>query len=187
MAKISDDLKAMISQLSHKDKDKLLFRLVAKDAKLVRKLIFELLEGGETKEQRSEEIMKYIYESIPPRGSGGLTPGYLLMDLRSINARITEHVAATKDKLGEVVLTTFMLQEAIERHADMLTDFPARRSDTLAPYLVKRVQFILAKAPKLHEDYHLEFRKQLNEVLVFIWNFKPTQYLASEAKLPKEF
>ena len=187
MAKISDDLKVMISQLSHKDKDKLLFRLVAKDAKLVRKLIFELLEGGETKEQRFEETMQFINESIPRRGSGGLTPGYLLMDLRSINARITEHVAATKDKLGEVVLTTFMLHEAIERHADMLTDFPAQRSSTLAPYLVKRVQFILAKAPKLHEDYHLEFSKQLNEVLVFIWNFKPTQFWAKEAKLPREF
>jgi hypothetical protein len=187
MAKLTDDLKIAVSQLSNKDKDKLLYRLIAKDQKLVRKLIFELLEGGETTDLRSEETLKYIQDSIPQSGDSYLTPGYLLMDLRSINARITEHVAATKYKLGEVVLTTFMLQEAIRRHADMLNSFPARRSDTLAPYIVKRVQFILTKASKLHEDYHLEFRKQLNEVLQFVWHFKPTKLLAEEAKLPKEF
>jgi hypothetical protein len=187
MAKISDELKAVISQLSNKEKDKLLFRLIAKDEKLVRKLIFELLEEGTTLEQRSEETLQLIQKSIPPKDAYGLTPGYLLMDLRTINARITEHVAATKDKLGEVTLTTFMLHESIKRHSEMLNKFPARRSDTLAPYMIKRVQFILAKAAKLHEDYHLEFRRPLNEVLEFIWNFPATQILAREVGLPKEF
>ena len=42
--KLTDDLKKAISGLSHKEKDKLLFRLIAKEPILAEQLVFKLLE-----------------------------------------------------------------------------------------------------------------------------------------------
>ena len=64
---------------------------------------------------------------------------------------------------------------------------PARRSDTLAPYVVKRTAALLKKAEKLHEDYFIEFRKDLNELLHYIWEFKPTAVFAQEEGLPRKW
>jgi len=182
MRKLDEQLKAAIARISVAEKDKLLFRLVAKDEKLVRKLVFELLEGGETRDERAAELREQIAKNLAE--SHGLTPGYLLLYLRHWNARINEHVQATRDKSGEVSLVVFLLAEAFRRHRDMLHRFPERRSDTFAPYMVKRTAAILKKAEKLHEDYFIEFRRDLNELLGFIWAFKPTARMAQEEGLP---
>jgi hypothetical protein len=173
MAKLDNELKAAILRMPVKEKDKLLLRLVAKDEKLVRRLIFEL--------------RRTIEENLPASGSRHLTPGLLLMELRRWNGRITEHVQATKDKLGEVVLTIYLFNEAFRRHWDMLNRSPTYRSDTLAPYVVKRTVMLLKKAEKLHEDYYMEFRRELQELLAFIWNFKATAVWARELGLPKQW
>lgn len=187
MRKIDDQLKIAIAKLPVTEKDKLLFRLVAKDEKLVRRLVFELLEGGETRDERAAELRAQIVRHLPKTGDQNLSPGYLLLDLRHWNARINEHVQATKDKPGEVSLVIFLLAEAFRRHWDMLNRASARRSDTLAPYVVKRTAAIIKKAEKLHEDYFIEFRRDLNELLHFIWAFKPTAILAQEERLPQKW
>lgn len=187
MRKIDDQLKAAIARLPVAEKDKLLFRLVAKDEKLVRRLIFELLEGGATRDERADELRERMLRELPKTGDTDLSPGYLLLYLRHWSGRITEHVQATKDKSGEVTLSILLLAEAFRRHWDMLQRFPARRSDTLAPYVVKRTAALLKKAEKLHEDYFIEFRKDLNELLGFIREFKPTAILADETGLPRRW
>lgn len=187
MRKLDDQLKIAIAKMPVAEKDKLLFRLVAKDEKLVRKLVFELLEGGETRDERASELHAQIAKNLAEATSHDLSPGYLLLYLRHWNARITEHVQATKDKSGEVSLVIFLLAEAFRRHDAMLKRFAERRSDTFAPYVVKRTAAILKKAEKLHEDYFIEFRRDLNELLGFIWAFKPTARLAQEEGLPRKW
>ncbi len=187
MRKLDDQLKIAIAKMPVVEKDKLLFRLVAKDEKLVRKLVFELLEGGETRDERAADLREQIIKNLPKTGTQHLTPGYLLLDLRHWNARINEHVQATRDKSGEVSLVIFLLTEAFRRHWAMLQRFPERRSDTFAPYVVKRTAAILKKAEKLHEDYFIEFRRDLNELLHFIWEFKPAAKLAQEEGLPRKW
>ncbi len=184
MAKLEEQLKAAITRMPVAEKDKLLLRLVAKDEKLVRRLIFELMEGGETRDERASALREEIAADLAKAGKDYLTPGYLLMYLRHWNARINEHVQATKDKAGDVILVLFMLAEAIRLHEEMLRNFPDRRSDTLAPYLVKRMQSIHKKAEKLHEDYHMDFREDAQTIMRFIWSFKPTAQLAKELGLP---
>lgn len=184
MLKLDDQLKAAIVRMPSKEKDKLLLRLVAKDEKLVRRLVFELLEGGETRDERAAELRDQITRNLPEKDAPYLTPGYLLLDLRHWNARINEHVQATKDKAGEVSLVIFMLAEAFRRHWAMLNRYPERKSDTFAPYVVKRTAAVLKKAEKLHEDYFIEFRRNLNELLHFIWEFKPTARVAHVEGLP---
>lgn len=168
-----------------KEKDKLLLRLVTKDKKLVRRLIFELLEHGETREERAADLRAEIENKLPETGDKTLTPGYLLLELRFWNARITEHVQATKDKPGEVILTLFLLAEAFRRHSVMLRSFPEHRSSTFAPYVVRRISSLLKKADSLHEDYFMEYRNNLNELLEFVYSFRPTALLAQQAGLPQ--
>lgn len=187
MRKLDDQLKAAIIRMPVKEKDKLLLRLVAKDVKLVRRLVFELLEGGETRDERADQLREQIIKNLPKTGQPDLSPGYLLLDLRHWSARINEHVQATRDKPGEVILAFFLLAETFRRHWAMLNRFPDRRSDTFAPYVVKRTAAVLKKAEKLHEDYFIEFRRDLNELLEFIWTFRPTVWLAQEQGLPKKW
>ena len=171
-----------------KEKDKLLLRLVAKDKKLVNRLIFELLEGGETRNDRAETLRtEMASDLIKQKKYDYYTPGYLLMTIRFWNARITEHTQTTKDKVGEVSLTFFLLAESFRVHRDMLDSFPHRRSDTLAPYLVKRAEMIFKKAEKIHEDYRIELRDDAQTILDHIWSFPPTAALVPKTPLPRHW
>ncbi len=187
MPKLDDQLKAAITRMPVAEKDKILLRLVAKDVKLVRRLIFELIEGGETRDDRAAELKEQIQKDLFNAQEYGMTPNFLLQYLRTWNARITDHVQATKDRSGEVSLTVFLLAEAFRIHGKMLDATPDWRSDKLAPYIVKRLKTIIGKAEKLHEDYFIEFRSDMQELLEHIWAFRPTQQYAKEAALPKEW
>lgn len=186
MLKLDEQLKLAIARMPQKEKDKLLLRLVAKDSKLVERLIFQLIEGGETADERAREVRREIERHLPHSDQKYLTPGILMMTLRDLSGRITAHVAATKDKSGEVILTCFLLAEALRRNADLLRRMP-KRTDTFAPYVVKKLVGILKKAEKLHEDLHLEFRRDLDEALAFVHDYAPTQALAREYFLPRRF
>lgn len=179
MLKLDNELKSAIARMPAAEKDKLLLRLVAKDKKLVNRLIFELLEDGSTRDMRADALRISIAQGLDQSSKHSyMTPGYLLLELRHWNARIAEHVHATKDKLGEVTLTLFLLAEAFRVFNEMLKEFPAARSATFAPYVVKRASAILKKAEKLHEDYFVEFRRDAQELLEHLWGFPPTAHLA---------
>jgi len=188
MFKLDDNLKTAIAKMPVKEKDKLLLRLVAKDEKLVNRLIFELLEGGETRDERAETLRKEMAADITKQKKYDFfSPGYLLMMMRFWNARIAEHVQTTKDKVGEVSLTFFLLAESFRVHRPMLDTHPTRRSDTLAPYMVKRTESILKKAEKIHEDYRIELRDDAQTMLDHIWSFPPTAELAAQLHLPRHW
>ncbi len=182
MGKIDDDLKIAIVQMPQKEKDKLLLRLVAKDKKLVERLIFELVEKGTTTDSRAVDIRRNINHQLPYSDTYNNTPGWLMMDLRSLNGVITAHVQATKDKPGEVILGAYLFAEAVRRNADMLHKMQ-RRADKLAPYMAKRAADLLKKAAKIHEDYYLEFRQDITELLEFLHNYAPAKAYLGD--LPK--
>jgi hypothetical protein len=185
MIKIDDTLKKAICGMPVAEKDKILLRLVAKDNLLVKRLQFELLEKGETTDERQGDVQRTIERILlGAQNHAYMTPGYLMMELRSCNGMITEHVKITKDKLGEVTLTIFMLRRALEIYAPMLEEAPARRFDTLAPYVAKRIAGMLVKAEKLHEDLHLEFRRDLNTLLELVYALPPLAASAEYADVP---
>ncbi|MFZ4633418.1 MAG: hypothetical protein ACOYNO_04345 [Saprospiraceae bacterium] len=187
MAKLDDRLKEAISHLPAKEKDKLLFRLIAKDEKLTRKLEFELLEGGNTRDERAQELRADMLKYLSKTGESYLTPGILLMELRHWNARITEHVQATRDKEGEVALPLLLLNEALRRHRDMVLRYPEHRSTTLAEYLIKRADALMVKAKKLHEDLQWEIGKDINKLLQEIWTIPRSAKLAEQMGLEKRW
>lgn len=185
MAKLSEELKEAISRMPMKDKDRLLFRLVAKDTVLTKKLAFELLEGdSKDVERRTKDLVKTIELSFPPTNVSYYTPGYLLMDMRAINPKITLHVKVTKDKFSEVYLTILLVRRAYELHHKMLKSFPVGRSATFVRYVMQRLKSIFTRIEKLDADYYLELEEPLNELLAYVYDFKPSREAAIEAGYP---
>lgn len=166
--KLSPELKEAVSDLSHKEKDRLLFRLLPKDAALVEQLIFKLLEDGETTELRREslwvDIEGYLHNAI----ESYYRPGYLLLDLRSCSGLINAHVRTTRDKYGEVQVSLralLMVFDALENH---LQEASSMRMRTFAPYVVKRSFKLLRLVSKLHEDLQFDFRDDFRRLAGFL-------------------
>ncbi|MEM9887524.1 MAG: hypothetical protein AAF849_16630 [Bacteroidota bacterium] len=163
--KLSDELKEAISNMLSKEKDKLLFRLIAKDAALVEKLKFQLLESGEdAKERRREELYREINQHLESYKNYYYSPGYLLLELRSISGAINRHVKTTKDKYGEVVLNLFMLNKSLALYMDRINQAIPRKQATLSAYVLKRAVKILGLIKRMHPDIRLDFEDDLMQL-----------------------
>ena len=162
--KLSTELKKAISELSHKEKDKLLFRLIAKDPALVRKLTFELLESeaGVTKEDKRAELEQTILQYL--KRTRYDTPGYLLLDLRHLSGEITRHAKATKDKYGDIYLNFVMLNTAFRLYGSSIRPATDQRARTFNNYVVKRALRLGGQLAKLHEDHLLDFEEAMKEL-----------------------
>lgn len=145
--------------LSSKEKDKLLFRLIAKDEALVERLKFELLEDGSTKEEQREEIYEMITDGFGKYRY--YSPGYLLLVLRSLSGDINRHVKTTKDRYGEVQLNLLMLNKSLGLFGDKIRKADYHKSRTLNNYVVKRTIKLVRLLRKMHEDYLLDFQEDI--------------------------
>jgi len=178
--KLTPELKKAIASLSHKEKDKLLFRLIAKDPALVARLNFELIEtpAGVTKEERREEIEKDLLESLDINKSQYHSPGYLLVDLRHLSGEINRHVKTTKDKYGDIYLNFLMLNTAFKLHGNQLRHASYHSARTFNDYVVKRALRLLKQLAKLHEDHVLDFEEPMKELGEHIGNSDTTMKAA---------
>ena len=160
-AKLSPELKSAISDLTEKEKDKLIFRLLPKDQKLVHKLEYQLLEYADTQEDRRSDVRALIMEAMERYPSYYYSPGYLLLTLRELSGKITYHKDITSDKVGEIELNYLMLTEGLERNISSLRRSGYFSMKSLNEYVVKRVLKLLKLTAKLHEDYILEFEESM--------------------------
>ncbi len=160
--KLSNELKEAIAGLTHKEKDKLLFRLIAKDQALVNKLIFDLLEAGETKDIRRQELYEMIEQKFAHYRY--YSPGYLLLLLRNLSGDINRHLKTTKDKYGEIQLNFLMLNKSFELFGDQIRQASPRQQHTFAVYVVKRALKLLKLLGKMHEDYLLDFQDDMKKL-----------------------
>lgn len=162
--KLSAELKEALSDLSHKEKDKLLFRLLPANSKLVDRLIFDLLELGETQESRREEMEAVIEQELREASNYFYSPGILLLTLRELSGKITRHVQATKDKYGEVSLNLLMLVRSLELNGNKVAAVSHRKARTFTDYTVKRTLKLLKLIAKMHPDMHLDFQEDLEQL-----------------------
>jgi len=162
--KLSPELKAAIARLPAKEKDKLLFRLIAKDQALIERLTFQLLEGAATVEDRRAALRDRIERFLERTEHHFHSPGYLLLDLRELSGHINRHVKTTRDKYGEIELNLAMLNKALELHGNRIMQFSAGRSRTLDQYVLKRAAKLLTLLGKMHEDFQLDFRDDLQQL-----------------------
>lgn len=158
---ISSELKEAISDISQKEKDRLIYRLLPKDPKLIDKLSFQLLENGATQEERRDELNQWIMKQMAIYPAHYYSPGYLLLTYREISGRINYHKEITGDKLGEIELNYLMMAEGIERNISQLKKAGSFSSYSFNEYVVKRVLKLINLSKKIHEDLHLEFEDSM--------------------------
>ena len=177
---ISKDLKEAIVMMPQKEKDKTLLRLIAKDEILMLRLEFELLELGETLQSRRDEIRTRILKIAKMRHD---TPGWMMMDMRSLSGDIGQHVKITKDKYGDIELNLFMLNAFFDLQLNHLSVYNSK-SDSCAEYIAKKTVTILKNASKLEEDYFIEFEADINKLLERVHSYCPKSY-ARDLKIQK--
>lgn len=179
---LPDALKKEIVRMPVKEKDKLLLRLVGKDKTLVDKLYFELIEGGATTEERRAAIKARI-EKVARMTQ--YSPGWIMMDMRSLSGDISYHVKITKDKYGDIELNLYMLNEFFEQHTEQLATYSSR-SDKCALYMVKKVQTLLNKLAKLDEEYYIDFASDMEKLLHFVHSMCTKPY-ANQLDIPRDW
>ena len=176
MAKIEKNLQQAILDLSQKEKDKLLIRLIGKDKLLIEKFEFELLEARRTDLHEAFDMMYHSYITSPKA---------LLYEIRKMSSAITRHLKITKDKYGEVELTIALIKGCFE-HNTYIVEKYSSYADALLQYLAKRTEAVIKKAEKLHPDEQFDFHENLNLLLQYNYEYA-TAYYAKELKLPKKF
>lgn len=182
MPALDPDLKKAIVRMPGTEKDKLLLRLITKDAVLTERLQFELVEQGKTVDERRTMIRDFIDRSANLHADSA---GWLMMDMRTASGYISRHLKVTKDKYGEVELMLYMLNTFYERNAHLLHKYNSR-TDKAAEYVAKRTEQILKKVAKLDPDYHIEFADEINKLLSWVHYAAPAHY-ARQLSLPKEW
>ncbi len=153
--KLTKEFKEAMSQMSHKEKDKLLNRLVAKDPLLVDRLHFELVELSQTTDERRDKIEAKIDRVLEK--SFVYSPKYVLMELRPLSGDISRHVRATKDKYGEIYLNFYLLNKAYDLFEPVIVSASYYNTRTLNEYVAKRILKLYKLLQAIHEDYHIEF------------------------------
>jgi len=183
--KISDELKAAILEMPEKEKDKLLIRLVSKEPVLMARLRHQLLEDEVDMELRRDEIMQQMKDTFTRKefASWTHTPGLVMMVMRDFSGDIGMHVKITKDKYGEIMLLTRLVNMPFrEQYAILVNN--QRRADKFAAYVCRKGQIVLGKLKKFNRDYYLDFESEVNEMLEHLKNFAPTAKLMSDFGLP---
>ncbi|MEM7658744.1 MAG: hypothetical protein AAF399_21650, partial [Bacteroidota bacterium] len=162
--KLTQAFKDAISDLPDKDKDKLLYRLIAKDSALVEKLTFELIEDGQTMESRREALGDSIQQRLKLEKQQFYSPGYVLLKIRGLSGDINRHVKTTKDHYGEIELNFFLLNETLFQMGDLLKGQPSRKMETLAAYIIKRTLKLFQLLRKQHPDVLLDFAQDMKDL-----------------------
>ncbi|SFS96962.1 hypothetical protein [Sphingobacterium wenxiniae] len=167
------DLKEAVLNLSQKEKDKLLVRLVGKDKMLMKQLHFQLLEDQIDLEDRIEKLKERLQDLFAEgRHSIKNLPMYshykgLQMLLRQASGIINEHEKITKDKFSEVECRIYILKEAFQRFPRLFEPTAIHPGLKLAEYVKARLRITTNKFDKLHEDLQFDLQESMQQVLDF--------------------
>jgi hypothetical protein len=159
--KFDQEFKDAISDLSDKEKDKLILRLLKRDPILAKRLQFELL-GHDSAEERRALMEDTIRERVRQIAGMRFNAGFLALEMRSLSGSVTEHVKVTKDKVGEASLNLLMLNEVLNRYLRDIEQARRNKSDVVVRYIVARAFKLLVLIRALHEDYLSDFKEDLH-------------------------
>lgn len=154
------ELKDAISQLSSKDKDKLIFRLLKKDLVLANQLLFELVSDENVEDKRTQ-VKELLSKRIESATIHYYSTGYLHMAVREMSGLINEHVSITKDKFGEISLNLLLITEILERNNENILSSSIGKTEKFCVAVIARAFKIVLLIKKIHEDYRVEFEDDL--------------------------
>lgn len=185
------ELKKAILSLPQAEKDKLLVRLINKDAMLVKQLHFQLLEDEADLDERTATLLRQLQQLIDraagyiPNANQSRNADYLMGELKYGSGLINEHATVTRDKMSEVRCRLFLVSQSFACFDRLFEQHLYQRNDRLLNYQTGRMKYILGKYDKLHEDLQFEFRDELNDALAFAHQSGMQPYMEAQG-LPNE-
>lgn len=154
------ELKEAIAHLPSEEKDKLIFRLLKHDYNLANQLLFQLVDT-DTVEDKRAIIASEMEKELQRTHKRFYSLGVLLMDMRFISGKITDHLRITKDKLGEITLNLQMLHGILSLNKEYILQAKPKDAYTFCIYVIARAYKILVLIKAQHEDMWIEFREDL--------------------------
>ena len=176
--KFNKEFKDAVLQMPQAEKDKLLLQLLRKDTVMSNKLQFDLLDNKSV-DERQLAMEETIKNKVAYFATRRYSTSYLLKRLRSVSTLITEHVKITKDKMGDSYLNLILLIETLEQFKTKLQESTPGQGRKIGVYFVSKAFKILIGITKLHEDYFLEYRDNLEKLGEL---FRKNQHMMRAAK-----
>ncbi|AKQ47840.1 hypothetical protein TH63_19185 [Rufibacter radiotolerans] len=161
MPALDKELKKALLSLPPARKDKLLLQLLLPNQLLQEQLRFELLEGPEALEFRRDELRGRVRASAK---GFYYNASELLVSLRQLCPLFSAHAKVTQDVYGEISLLLLLVKEVLQHQKEMVQVLSGA-NEALSLFLAKRTEEVVQKLQKLHEDLHVEFADEVNEVL----------------------
>jgi len=180
------ELKAAITALPVKEKDKLLLRLIAKDKILTEHLHFKLLEDEGDLQNRREMLLEEIDDAIARMNAGTkVHPKVTLSVMRALNGKINLHFKVTKDASSELELRLHLLNALPVNIKDAVYLPLQVYNEKLIAYFVRASLSAYKKYLKMHEDLQFDFSPAFQQLLDKIHQSKMA-YAAQLLNLPEE-
>ncbi len=183
------ELKEAILDLPPKEKDKMLLKLISKDTVLMNQLHFRLLEDETDLHDRQQQVRAKLEKQLERIDAQTTQRKYtarnLLSDLKSASGIVNEHVRITNDKMGEIDMRLYILEQSIIRYGKQYMGEADYFNGRLLAYQATRLKTILGKYQTIHEDLQFDFRERLNEVLHVAFH-SAIKADAIALKLPRE-
>jgi hypothetical protein len=182
--KIHKALEEAILALPAKEKNKLLLRLISKNAVLVDQLEYKLLENPELDlPERVSVILNEFDAAAQYFGTQNARQALALY--KYLVAKINYHKKVTADKLSELRLIAALLLFLIEKCGQFLGKDGSIFAHKLDTFFVKKALALTKLLKTVHEDYLIEFTDATNQILEFVHTKPYTQTTAKILALPK--
>lgn len=160
MPAISPVFRKAVKQLSDKEKEAVILKAARRDAELYDILSFELLEEV-TVEEVFEQSADKINELLVTATGRSLTKA-LAKALRKAVKEIARFKRITKDPKAEVELHLYTLRLIFSNFTGQFDSYYKVFYTATARLVLRTIQLI---RKNLHEDYHLEYKQEIDEYL----------------------
>lgn len=156
------ELKQAILDLTEKEKNQILIRLINKDQVLIEQLHFRLLEDEFDLIRRYEDLKNEILDELESKylliksGSSYLQGKFYLSLIRNLSGRINHFAKVTKNTAYELELRVFLLIKSSEIFKKIQNENSVLGYKTRT-YQVTKLKAILKLLDKLHEDLKYDF------------------------------
>ncbi len=160
MPAISPAFRQAVKQLNDKEKEAVILKAARRDAELYELLSFELIEEV-TLEEVYEQTTDKIHELLLNASGRNLTKA-LTKALRKALKEVARFKRITKSPKGEVDLNLYTLRLIFNNFTGQFDSYYKVFYTSTARLLLRTMQLI---RKNLHEDYHLEYKAELDEFL----------------------
>jgi len=144
------NLKEAILNLSQKEKDKLLVRLINKDKKLIEQLHFLLLENETDLIERIEKVkakLEIVFEHSEKevsRKRANYKHQELTAFLKTASGLVNTHASITKNKESELDLRLLILEESFDTFFNLyMSDLLGNKANAHFTYQATRIKNVI--------------------------------------------